>query len=220
MQERDSGTITFSRHTHILSAILTLMTDSESLAKAFRSARDAVDAADLPADLRVAAFEKALATLLGDAPVSGPADPAGNGGSENPGEVAPAAKKVAARLRVDEHQVTRVLEFEDDAVHILVPRSSLPKAKSEAIQQVALLVAAGRQASGIDAEGWTHQRHIREATEVLGVDDHSNFAAHMKKLNGVRSQGSGKTGELKMNAVGFEAAGDLIRRLATEAEGK
>jgi hypothetical protein len=194
------------------------MTDPESLAKAFRSARDAVDAADLPADLRVAAFEKALATLLGDAPVSGPADQAGNGGSAGPGEVAPAAKNVAARLRVDEQEVTRVLEFDDGAVHILVPRSSLPKAKSEAIQQIALLVAAGRQAAGIDAEGWTHQGHIREATEVLGVEDHSNFATHMKKLNGVRSRGSGKTGELKMNAVGFEAAGDLIRRLATETE--
>ena len=194
------------------------MTDSESLATAFRSAREAVDAADLPADLRVAAFEKALATLLGDASVSGALDPGGKGASDTSEEVAPAAKKVAARLRVDEHRVTRVLEFEDDAVHILVPRSSLPKAKSEAIQQVALLVAAGRQASGIDAEGWTHQRHIREATEALGVDDPSNFAAHMKRLIGVRSRGSGKTGEVKVNAVGFEAAGDVIGRLVAEAE--
>ena len=194
------------------------MTDSESLSAAFRSARDAVDAADLPADLRVAAFERALTTLLGGASASGSADPTGDGASEVSEEVAPAAKKVAARLRVDERQVTRVLDFDEDGVHILVPRSSLPKPKSEAIQQIALLVAAGRQASGIDPEGWTHQGHVREATEALGVDDHSNFAAHMKKLAGVRSRGSGKTGELKMNAVGFEAAGNLIRRLATETE--
>ena len=134
-------------------------------------------------------------------------------------DTSPAAKRVAAKLRVDERLLTRILDFDEDGVHILVPRRSLAKAKSEAVQQVALLVVGGRQASGIDPEGWTHQGVVREATEVLGVDDHSNFAAHMKRLTGVRARGSGRTGELKMNAVGFEAAGDLIKSLASEADG-
>lgn len=197
------------------------MIDSDHLTSVLRSARDAVDAADLPPDLRVSAFERALGALLGD-PVGG--DEAGNtldsdDGLSLSGDTSPAAKKAAAKLRVDEHLLMRVLDFDEDGVHIIVPRSRLAKAKSEAVQQVALLTVGGRQGSGLDPEGWTHQGLVREATEVLGVDDHSNFAVHMKRLTGVRARGSGRTGELKMNAVGFEAAGDLVKSLASEADG-
>lgn len=196
------------------------MVDPQSLAEALRSARESVDAADLPEDLRVPAFEKALAALL---PISSstpsPGPDLGEDNRESDEVVSPAITRTAGKLRVGEGLVGRVLDFDEEGVHILVPRSRFPKPKSEAIQDVAILVVGGRQASGLDPDGWTHQSFVRHATEVLGVDDHSNFAAHMKKLAGVRSRGSGRTGELKMNAVGFEAAGDLIRRLTSETDG-
>jgi hypothetical protein len=127
--------------------------------------------------------------------------------------------RAAQKLHVDVDQLVRVVEFDRDGIHLLIRRSRLPKAKSEAIQQVALLVVAGRQAADIDPEGWTHQNHVREATEALGVDDRKNFATHLKRVEGLRSRGSGKTGELKATAVAYEAAADLIQQLAAEPEG-
>jgi hypothetical protein len=108
-----------------------------------------------------------------------------------------------------------VLDFDEDGIHIMAPRSRFPKQKSAAIQQVATLLVGARQAAGLDDE-WTSLTLVREATERLGVDDPSNFAAHIKRLEGIRSRGSGKSGELRMNSVGFEATAKLIRHLAQE----
>jgi hypothetical protein len=195
------------------------MTNFDSVSSALRLAHEAVDAAEVPEDLRVAAFEKAAAVLLPSAAAAPPAQArvATPSASPSSGE-ASAAERAAKKLHVEERQLDRVLEFDPDGVHLLVQRSKLPRAKSEAIQQVALLVVAGRQAAGMDPEGWTHQSHVRDATEALGVDDRKNFATHLKRVDGLRNRGSGKTGELKANAVGFEAAARLIQQISAESE--
>ncbi len=195
------------------------MTDIDAVANALRSAHEAVDAAGVPQDLRVAAFEKAATALLSPAgpPASG-TEPGGIGAPDPGADPDSAVGRAAQKLQVEEAQLSRVLDFDEDGVHVLLQRSRFSSKKSEAIQQVALLVVAGRQAGGLDPEGWTHQGQVRDATEALGVDDRKNFALHLKRLDGVRTRGSGRTGELKMNAVGFEAAGELLRRLAVETE--
>jgi len=197
------------------------MTDIDAVTDALRSAHEAVDAAGVPQDLRVAAFEKAATALLSPAGPPGPGTEPGGMGAPDPGTGADpdsAVGRAAQKLHVEEEQLSRVLDFDEDGVHVLLRRSRFSSKKSEAIQQVALLVVAGRQAGGLDPEGWTHQGQVRDATEALGVDDRKNFALHLKRLDGVRTRGSGRTGELKMNAVGFEAAGELLRRLAAETE--
>jgi hypothetical protein len=195
------------------------MTDIDAVTDALRSAHEAVDAAGVPQELRVAAFEKAAKALLSPAGPPGPGtEPSGMGAPGTGADPDSAVGRAARKLHVEEVQVSRVLDFDEDGVHVLLQRSRFSSKKSEAIQQVALLVVAGRQAGGLDPEGWTHQGHVRDATEALGVDDRKNFALHLKRLDGVRTRGSGRTGELKMNAVGFEAAGELLRRLAAETE--
>jgi hypothetical protein len=195
------------------------MTDIDAVTDALRSAHEAVDAAGVPQELRVAAFEKAATALLSPVGPPGPGtEPRGMGAPGTGADSDSAVGRAARKLQVEEVQLSRVLDFDEDGVHVLLQRSRFSSKKSEAIQQVALLVVAGRQAGGLDPEGWTHQGQVRDATEALGVDDRKNFALHLKRLDGVRTRGSGRTGELKMNAVGFEAAGELLRRLAAETE--
>jgi hypothetical protein len=190
----------------------------DAVTDAIRSAHEAVDAAGVPQDLRVAAFEKAAGALLAAAGPPGSSTEPGDPDTGTDPDPDSAVGRAAQKLHVEEAQVSRVLDFDEDGVHVLPRRSQFSSKKSEAIQQVALLVVAGRQAGGLDPEGWTHQGQVRDATEALGVDDRKNFAVHLKRLDGVRTRGSGRTGELKMNAVGFEAAGELLRRLAAETE--
>jgi hypothetical protein len=190
------------------------MSDESDVAAAIQAALRIVDGADVPDDLRAVAFEKAYESLVVPAS-AGPQDQlardaargAASVGSED-GDLG----RVAAKLRIAPSLVERVLDFDEDGVHLAVLRGRLARQKSAAIQQVATLVVAARQAAGL--EEWTPLSAVRRETEVLGVEDRSNFAVHMKNLAGVRVRGSGRTGELKMNAVGYEAAADLVRQLA------
>lgn len=193
------------------------MSTEEEVAAAVRAALRIVDEADVPDDLRSVVFEKAYSslTVVADAAAQQTFSPSVEGarladvGADND-EVA----RIASKLRVERRLVERVLEIDEDGAHIIVPRSRLAKQKSVAIQQVATLVVAARQAAG--REEWTPQTAVRAETEALGVDDRSNFASHIKNVLGIRGRGSGRTGELRMNAVGFESAAELISQLAQE----
>jgi hypothetical protein len=190
------------------------VTSESEVAAAIRSALRIVEESDVPDDLRAVAFQRAYESLTVSAldSASRPAHVTNAREIElNAPSGASSAASVAAKLRLEAELVERVLDFDEDGVHLIVPRSYLAKAKSTAIQQVAMVLVAARQAAGL--EEWTPQSVIREETEVLGVEDRSNFAAHIKNLVGVRTRGSGRTGELKMNAVGYETAADFIRQL-------
>jgi hypothetical protein len=188
----------------------------QDVANAIQAALRVVDEAAVPDDLRALAFEKAFNSLTATVPQpSTETTSQGNAAESRSGTEDSPVGRAAARLRVEPESIERVLDFDEDGVHIMAPRSRFPKQKSAAIQQVATLVVGTRQAAGLDEE-WTPQGLVRDATERLGVEDPSNFATHMKKLEGIRARGSGKSGELRMNAVGFEAAGNLIRQLAQE----
>jgi hypothetical protein len=184
------------------------------VAAAIEAALRIVEEAGVPDDLRGLAFEKAYDALTGsNAPAQAPTD-TGVGIAADSRAGRDEVGQVASRLRIDPGSVQRVVDFDDDGVHVIVPRSRLAKQKSTAIQQVATLVVAARQAVG--REEWTPQSIVREETEALGVDDRSNFATHIRHAQGIRVRGSGRTGEIKMNAVGFEAAAELIKQLSQE----
>jgi hypothetical protein len=175
------------------------------------AALEVVEEAAVPEDLRQVAFGKAFDALAGKH--NGQVDDDGQS-PVSPASGSPLAE-AAAKFGVDPDLVERVLEVDADGVHLMIPRSRFDKKKSQAILEVAMLVVGVRQAAGL--EEWTSLALVRQATEELGVDDPSNFASHIRKMSGVRAQGSGKSGELKMNSVGFEATATLIKRLGGEA---
>ncbi|MEA2640054.1 MAG: hypothetical protein QOF51_1448 [Chloroflexota bacterium] len=175
-----------------------------------------VEDAEVPPELKRVAFESAVRLLGGAAPPAEVEEPKASPSRAGPtSATTDVADRVAERLRVDREDVLRVLDFDADGVHVMAPRSRFGRQKSLATQQLAWLVVAARQASGMDPD-WTSQQHLREAAEQLGVADPSNFALHMKRLEGVRTRGSGRSGEVRMNAVGYEKAAVLIRQLAGE----
>jgi hypothetical protein len=182
----------------------------DELVDLLRKAADAVEQADLPQDLRVIAYSRALDRLGGDLL-------AGLNGSARNGAVAicQEVEQIAGKLGVEPERVARVVDVDGDGVHLTVPRSALPPVKLEAMQEIARLVAAARQAAGVDAE-YTPLARIRDACDNRGVLDR-NFSSAMQRLDGdgMRFRGPSRSREVKVNAAGYEAAGAIVRRLTS-----
>lgn len=194
-----------------------MTTSNDALVRALRQATAALDEAEVPEDLRSIAFDKAFDHLTGSGaiPASGGATASKQPsvsdnkalGGQDPIE------RIAGKLNVDPDLASRVYEVDDDGVHLTLPRSALNEKKRLAMQEVARLVMAGRQA--IELEEFTPSKVIREACDSRGVLDAGNFAAALSALDGhgMRLRGSGASREAKLNAAGYEAAGAVISRI-------
>jgi hypothetical protein len=182
---------------------------------ALEAAVAAVKAAKVPKDLRVAAFDAAFygskATPVGTAetpePPPAPSPPAG--------EQADGVKKIAAKLELDEEIVSRVYDVDEDGVHLTIKPNILSPTKKFAQQEVTYLLAAGRQAVGL--EEWTPAKIVIEATHDRGVHD-TNVSKAVTALDGdgFRFRGTKGKREMKISAVGFSKAAEIVTRL-TEA---
>jgi hypothetical protein len=167
-----------------------------------RRALDVVDSAQLPDALR----PTGLVLAYWDSVTSSPPEGASPSTAQNPAEI----------LGCDALAVARVYDVDDDGVHLNIRRSALASSRRAAMEQIALLVVAGRQAHKI--EEWTQADVVRKACEEMGVLD-GHFAAALDRLkgDGLRLRGTGATREMKMNAAGFEQAGRLITSLAASS---
>jgi len=193
------------------------MSDSaSSLVDALREAVRAVDEADVPADLRPAAFDIAARALLAgqpQTPTRTPERPLG----EAPGRSAESSSTsaISRRFRVDDELVTRVFDVDEDGVHVLLSRSRFDSTKRGATQEVARLVVAARQALGL--EEWTPVDIVRAACDERGVLDPTNFGKALGGLGeGFRLRGPTRKREIKVNNVGYEAAGEIVKRITSE----
>jgi hypothetical protein len=181
-----------------------------------RAAVAAVEEAKIPKDLRVAAFTAALAGLP-----NSPLPSSGEGGGNRPAthtdhggtHGSEGVKAIAGKLEVGEAQAAAVYDVDEDGVHLTVKRAALDKTKKVAQQEVTYLVTAGRQAAGI--EEWTPVKIVIEATHDRGVHD-TNVSKAISALDGdgIRFRGTGGSREIKMNAVGFSNAAEIVKRLA------
>src|SRR5437660_10217428 len=119
----------------------------------------AVEAADIPDDLRGAAFAKAVDLISSrpHGPVSQPAAPAS--AVEDPS--GSGLDRIAAKLAVDAEVASQLYYIADGQLEVVVSPGRLAAKASPATKELALLVVAGRQAAGIDAE-WTGVDEIRK----------------------------------------------------------
>jgi hypothetical protein len=179
---------------------------NDEIARKLRTARATVDAAELPEKLRAVGLALAYQDLAGS-------DSSAGGRVSDTAATVP-VDAIAYRLDVPEALVHRVFDLDEEGVHLVIPRSSLDKRKSEAMRQVARLLVAARQAAGI--EGWTDIGLVRDGCDGLGVLDASNFATEIMKLHGdgIRIRGARAGRELKMNQAGFESTGSLVLSIA------
>jgi hypothetical protein len=191
---------------------------ADELAGAIERALRAVDAAKVPDDLREIAFSKALDSTLGIAKVDSVGRVRGENGDGGEGAGTPPvtdrAAKIARKCKVAPESVAKVFEEDGDELHIIASRSKFAPSMKEAMQQVALLTAAARQAAGLDEDA-TPLTVIRARCEEVGVLNEGNFSRHMaERREGVRIKGQERRRELKVSNPGFEAAGRLISSLA------
>jgi hypothetical protein len=189
------------------------------IARALTEALKALEAANVPDDLREKAFEKAFELAARDLEPDSPStveqqrlqggDPGlGEAGLEIPAQLA----RIAERLRLALPVVGDVFYEDNGEVGIGLPASSLDRSKSGATRQLALLVAAARQGAGL--EEWTSSSTIRAICADYGRFDSANFASTLKNMGSLFSyRGKGHGLEVRLTRPGLEQAADLIQEM-------
>jgi hypothetical protein len=196
------------------------MSDTDSLTERLRAAVQAVEAAGVPDDLREVAFSRALDSLLGVASPPAAPPPSGTSGASSASAGATGASadgplaKLAETLGIDSATAEKVYDIDEDGLHLVLSPTKLGGVTT-AMERIARLVVAGRQAAGLD-EGWTSIDVVRAVCENRGKYSAGNFSTYVKKLDGAgfRIKGAGASREFKANAQGFEETGTLVKQLA------
>lgn len=125
---------------------------------------------------------------------------------------------IAKKLGLEVAQVAEIYFDSDGDLGIGVPSSRLAQGKKAGARQLALLVAAGRQAGGFDESGWTQSEVIRNVCDHYGKFDSNNFAFTITKMDNVfHIRGKGLNREVRLKQPGFEQAAALIRDLVSDA---
>jgi hypothetical protein len=193
--------------------------DATQATELLRTALQAVDHAGTPKELRGEALRGIIPLLAGtDSAAPRPRLPAeedrgATGGAQAASGSSGSAMldKVAAGLEIDPRRI-HYLFVEEDGVPVLkIKASSLPASKSAAAVDIAHLVMAARQLSGVD--DYTEGDVLREAAKRYGRFDSANFGSSMKSLDHlVSTQGKGAATKRKLTIPGIEAAGELAAK--------
>lgn len=187
-----------------------------------------VEEAHVPDDLREIAFSKSFdlrAGAVAAAPGRDPGVPAVGGPNLTGVSEASEAQRVAgsdllgtiaARLKVERTTVADVFTVSDGELELIVPVGKLSSRVATATKEIALLVAVGRQAAGL--EEWTSWDEIRRWCAEFKKLDSGNFAKAMREMDDVfntRKQSDRKL-QVRLAKPGWERAADAIRRLGGE----
>lgn len=192
------------------------------IASILRKAADSVNEAALSPELRPYGFVKAVELLSrGEAEQVHARARRVDGGGQGPdqNERGDWLSQVSARLGVDAEQVAEVFDDDGGDLRLIVAASKLPNNKSGASKMIALLVAAGRQAAGRDADGWTDSSVIRDACRDYGRLDGANFSTTLSAMRDEFSfKGKGPQRQVRLTRPGFDLAARLVTQL-TRNEG-
>jgi hypothetical protein len=171
-----------------------------------------VGAADIPDDLRSVAFSYAC-TALEARPRPSDGDPSSPEAYDSHADSL--LPQIAQKLGVDHDTVTAVFEEDDGDIVLILPKNMLPNtgSKASSMRDIALLVAAGRQAAGL--EDYTSLSLVRKECEELGVLDANNFATEVGRL-GMRAQGGRNSREVRASRHQLEQAAALMRDITSE----
>jgi hypothetical protein len=197
--------------------------DSDQLAEILKQAASAVDQADLPPELHTPAFEKAVDLLSGEGGQPKPTEKGKQKGQkasrhEKSEKAAPVAEisldAIAQKTEASIEHVEDVFGLDSGELKVVIPGSKLSKSDAGGSKQLAILLVAGRAATGLDPE-WTASEEIREVCRSFGVFNTANFSKTLKALSDeFRFTGNKQAMKVRLTRKGWEAAGDLIAELA------
>lgn len=180
-----------------------------------------VRAAETPEALLEVAFSKTFDLHAGIVGPHAPAAPADSASVAPPGRAVAAATgsgdllaAVAAKTGVDRETVAEVFDERHGELELIIGPGKLPTSVSAGAKDIALLVAGGRQAAGI--EEWTALDAVREVCAEFKKLDSGNFAKTIKAMTdefNVRKESERKT-VVRVSRPGWDAFSALVRRLA------
>lgn len=124
------------------------------------------------------------------------------------------AEKIAHALDLSVDDVTEIYYYdaENDELKLIVDRKSLPDTASASTVDIAALVAAGRQALGLDVAG-TPFELIKTALEAHNCFNKKNWTGYIKKLG---SRFLYEDSRLKLTNKAFEDAAAIAKRYVKE----
>jgi len=116
---------------------------------------------------------------------------------------------------VPSDKIGELFEMTESGLRLALHHSALPDAKAKAQKEIAVLIAAGRSAGGIDS-GATKISAIREACEQLHVVDR-NFTRSMSQIANLYATAH-VDGEdaMRLKSAGWDEAKRLALRYLTE----
>lgn len=175
-----------------------------------------VAATDVPEDLRQIAFGKVFDLHVGGLQAN-PNQSVRGAGSGAPGHHTPGSanelEAIAAKAAVDREIVGEVYEMLEGNLELIIPAGKLADRTASGTKEIALLIAGGRQAAGL--EDWTSLDVIRAVCADFKRLDSGNFAKTIKQMEdvfNVRKESERKT-LVRMSRPGWEAFGRLVNRL-------
>lgn len=192
--------------------------DVASVAATLRRALEAVDEAGIPADLREAALPSAIQLTAGAAGLS-----LNRRDVERPAEpLEPVASdevplgRFAQRLGIPMEVLEDVYVVVDEQLHLGVPSRNIASSKKEGAGEIAVLVSAGRQGTGVDQD-LTPVSEVRRWVKELNRYDEKHFGEHIRGADHLLTiVGRGQTRQLR---VKWHEA-DQLRALILKAAGR
>jgi len=122
--------------------------------------------------------------------------------------------RIAAALKIDRDVADLIYDVKDGELGYVLSARRLATDKSNATRQLAQVVAAGRQAAGL--EEWTPASVVREVVNDYGKLDGANFASYINKLdkdNACLLRDKGVNRQIKVTRSGIESIADVLTAL-------
>jgi hypothetical protein len=184
-----------------------MMRQPDEVKDILRQAADIVAAAQIPDDLRAVALGKAVDLLAGES--RGAAPKRESGSAEGTDDL---LERIATKLGLEVELVEETFEVQDDQVQLTIPRAKLDSTKTGGAKQIAVLVAAARQAAGVEDK--TSVDVIRLVADEYGKYDSANFSTSLHEQGDYYNiTGPTRARELKVKRAGFDEAAALLKRL-------
>ena len=187
-----------------------------------RRAIEALDAAEVPSDLREVAFGRVFDLLAGSMDRAGTGEPASTGPvrlGEFSAPARPAAAisersaSIARELELEGEMIERLFdEHGPDELQFIGTLERFGTTKQSMVESVAILLCAARSAGGYDPDGRTPDAVIRAEIERHGLYDVTNYSKHTKRLRQLANpNGSGRSTTYKLKYEGRIRARELAR---------
>lgn len=192
--------------------------DNELRRAAAASVAD-VDALSLEGEDRSIVLKALLQARLGDStaiPVTprggGSASVAARASTQQFAASGDVLDRVAQVFQVEREVLDTVYAVEDGEPTLVVSAKKIAPTKSAGARELAQLVAAARQAAGI--EEWTSASTIRAVVSDYGRLDSNNFASSIQAMDNIAVfKGKGLQREIKITRPGLESTADFIRSI-------